>query len=158
MKKIILTEAVLVLLLAGIMTLLLWKKEPKDISLDTAEMVFIKECTLGQMEKAKDMRMKRAFSLNADDFEGYFYYAPDNTMSVDELLVLKLKDESQSADALAAIRERLSVQKRNFDGYGVDQTDLLNHAVTLSEGRYIVFAVGRDAETWVNTIKRQWKD
>jgi len=157
LKKIVLVEAGLLLLLAGVMTLLLLKTEPKDVSIEAVESAFMNKCAFDQMEQAGDMRLKRAFSLNAADYDGYLYFTPNNTMSVDEFLVIKLQEDSQADAVLSAIDYRLATQKRNFDGYGVDQTDLLNNATILQDGNYIVFAVGDGAETWVNIVRKVWE-
>lgn len=152
-----LTEAAFVLLLLLIMLLLLHKKEPKNVPLSSVDTAFTSAFQVEGMEKAKAMRLKRAFSLNADDYEEVLYYTPDNTMSVNELLVLKLRDESQLEAVKAGIDARIETQKKSFDGYGTDQTELLNHAVFCTEGRYVCFMVGRDADRWLETVKKVWE-
>ena len=69
MKKILPLEVLFVLLLAGVMALLLWKKEPDDLPLTDLEQAVLSSCTLTGMEKAGDMRLKRAFGLNAADYD-----------------------------------------------------------------------------------------
>ncbi|MBP5254613.1 MAG: DUF4358 domain-containing protein [Lachnospiraceae bacterium] len=155
MKKILPLEVLFVLLLAGVMALLLWKKEPDDLPLTDLEQAVLSSCTLTGMEKAGDMRLKRAFGLNAADYDSYIYYAPDNTMSVNELLVVKLPDEARADEVLAAAEARIETQKKNFDGYGTDQTALLQDARVLQEGPYVIFAVGQDAGRWVDVIREK---
>ena len=157
MKKAVFIEAVFVLLLALVMVLLLWKKELKDVPLSEVDAAFTAEYDLTGMEKGGAMRLKRAFSLNADDYEEVLYYTPDNTMSVNEFLVIKLKEESQADAVLAGLNSRLETQKKSFDGYGTDQTELLNHAVIYTEGRYLCFFVGREADRWLETVKKVWE-
>ena len=158
MKKIMLTMVLSVLVLAGLMVLFLYQKPPKDIALGDIEKVFLEEYSIDGMEKAGDMRMKRAFGLNAADFEEYLYYTPDNTMSVNELLIVKLRDESQADNVLSAMESRLNTQKKNFDGYGTNQTDLLNHAKVFGEGRYVCFLVSEDVDGWYDTVRKAWRD
>ena len=98
------------------------------------------------MEKAGEMRFKRAFGLNAADYQELLYYTPDNTMSVNEYLLLRVKDEAQLTEIRAGIERRLETQKKNFDGYGTDQTELLNKAKIWSAGPYIAFIVSREAD------------
>ena len=46
-----------------------------------------------------------------------------------------------------AIEARLQTQKNTFEGYGVEQYDLLtNHAVVEVRGNYILFVVSPNAE------------
>ena len=157
MKKAVFIEAVFVLLLALVMVLLLWKKELKDVPLSEVDAAFTAEYDLTGMEKGGAMRLKRAFSLNADDYEEVLYYTPDNTMSVNEFLVIRLKEESQADAVLAGLNSRLETQKKSFDGYGKDERELLNHAVIYTDGRYLCFFVGREADRWLETVKKVWE-
>ena len=157
MKKVLLFEALAVLLLAGVMALLLYRKTPADVPLSSVEEAILSKHELSGMEKAGDMRMKRAFGLNSADYEEVLYFAPDNTMSVSELLILKCRDESALAGVTEAFQSRLDVQKKNFDGYGTDQTELLLHARTGSAGPYAWFIVGREADQLLETVQSVWE-
>ncbi len=157
MKKVILFEALAVLVLAGVMLLLLYRKTPADVPLSDVNSALTEKYSLSGMEPAGDMRMKRAFSLNASDYAEYFYFAPDNTMSVNEILIVKCRDESLVSDTLSAFESRLNVQKKNFDGYGTDQTALLTQARTGSDGVYCWFLVGEEASSWLETCKSVWE-
>ena len=157
MKKVFLAEAAAVLVLAAVMVLLLYKKTPADVPLSEVQSALTENCTLPEMEQAGDMRLKRAFQLNAADYAEYLYFAPDNTMSVNELLIVKCRDESQLSFITEAFESRLTVQKKNFDGYGTDQTALLNSAKTGFDGLYAYFCVGADADQWLKTAKSVWE-
>jgi len=156
-KKVLLFEALAVLLLAGVMALLLYRKAPADVPLSSVEEAILSKHELSGMEKAGDMRMKRAFGLNSADYEEVLYFAPDNTMSVSELLILKCRDESALAGVTEAFQSRLDVQKKNFDGYGTDQTELLLHARIGSAGPYAWFIVGREADQLLETVQSVWE-
>ena len=121
-------------------------RRAQDVPLDELNTAFTEAFPPEGMEKAGDMRLKRAFGLNAADYEEYLYYTPDNTMSVSEFLVVKCRDASAVESVEAGIASRLAVQKKNFDGYGTDQTDLLNHAKVKSLGNYVIFIVSREAD------------
>lgn len=146
MKKVLFAELIAVLMLGLVMTLLLSGKKTKEVPLDEVDAAFSSQFSLEGMEKAGEMRLKRAFSLNAADFSEFLYYTPDNTMSVNELLLVRTKDESQKDVVLRGIEARLATQKKNFDGYGTDQTELLNHAKIFSAGPYIALIVSREAD------------
>ena len=67
-------------------------------------------------------------------------------MSVNEVLVVKVKDESQIEDIEKAVQTRLDTQKKSFEGYGVEQTKLLRSAVVESKGSYTILVVSKDAD------------
>lgn len=153
MKKALLLEFLFVILLAEIMMILLYKKDMKDVPLQTVNEAVTAGFSLSGSEEGGDMRLKRAFGLNAADYAEMIYYMPDNTMSVNELLILKTDSEALLKEAAAAFESRLSVQKQNFDGYGTDQTELLNHAVCWTAEPYAFFAVGYDADGISKTVR-----
>ena len=97
------------------------------------------------MEKAGTQEFKRYYELNAKDYEDVTLYVPDGVMSVNELLIVRVKDDSQIETVLNAAEERLSTQKESFEGYGTDQTKLLNGAVLETRGQYVFMAVGKNA-------------
>ena len=67
-------------------------------------------------------------------------------MEAEELLLLKLRDTSQQEAVRAAVEARLETQKTSFDGYGLEQYDLLtNHSILDIRGNYVLFVVHKDA-------------
>ena len=76
---------------------------------------------------------------------GLLYY-PQTNMEAEELLLLKLRDTSQQEAVRAAVEARLETQKTSFDGYGLEQYDLLtNHSILDIRGNYVLFIVHKDA-------------
>jgi hypothetical protein len=158
MKKVIMAQAGAVLLLVLVIVLLLWQKEPADLSLDVVEEQMNFASSSYAMEQAGAMRLKRAFGLNAAEYSEVLYYTPSNTMSVDEFLMIKVQDESQLETIRSAMENRLDAQQKAFDGYGTDQMALLDQAVIYQTGPYICFLVSEDAKQWRDTIKTILKE
>lgn len=158
MKKVISAQISAVLILVLIITVLLWQSEPADIPLDTIEEQLELNTSDYEMEKAGAMRLKRAYGINAADYEEVLYYIPSNTMSVDEFLIIRLSDESQLDSVQEAIENRLAAQKKAFDGYGTDQTALLENAVIYQTGTYICLFISEDATAWYKAVKKLLKE
>lgn len=156
MKRVLLTEALLVLLLAGVMVLLLYKKEPKDVPLEGVRAAVLESCDLTGLEEARDMRLKRAFALTPEDCAEYLYFAPANTMSVDEVLIVKTADPSQLPRIRTAIEARIDAEKTAFDGYGIEQVARLNEAKIVEDGPYIIYSCGPHADDFVSAAKRMF--
>ena len=155
-RKVFFAELIAVLALAAVMFLLLYKKEPKDVSLTAVDDMFIRSFSTEGMEPARDMRFKRSYGLNAADYEEVLYYVPDNTMSVNEFLIVKCFDSADTADVVSACEERIAAQKRSFDGYGTNQTALLNQAELYVSGRYVCLFVSEHAAEWLSAVKKVW--
>lgn len=92
-----------------------------------------------------DMVVKERFGLEANAFNGLVYYGPDSNMEAAELLLVNLKDTSQKESVEEAIQKRIEYQKSCFEGYGVDQMELINNAMTITYGHYMLFIVSKDS-------------
>ena len=99
------------------------------------------------MQLADNQMVKRFYGLDPADYEGCVLYYPNTNMMAEEVLIVKLKDISQQQTVSDAIAARLQTQKNTFEGYGVEQFDLLtNHAVVELRGNYVLFVVSDRAE------------
>ena len=99
------------------------------------------------MQLADNQMVKRFYGLDPADYEGCVLYYPNTNMMAEEVLIVKLKDLSQQQTVSDAIEARLQTQKNTFEGYGVEQFDLLtNHAVVELRGNYVLFVVSDHAE------------
>lgn len=94
------------------------------------------------MLKADNQMIKRFYGLDPSSFEACILYYPTTNMMAEELLIVKLADPSQQDAVRTAIEARIETQKTTFEGYGVEQYDLLsNHAVIEIRGNYVLFVV-----------------
>jgi len=98
------------------------------------------------MEVGTDKSLRRYFGINANDLDGYVLYVPKSNMDVDELLIAKVKDESMIDSVEESIEDRVNRQLESFNGYGVEQTALLENYELKINGKYIFYTVGENAE------------
>ena len=130
-----------------LLILLVGSAPDTDISLGEIEAVTAPQLLQGEAQKADERMLRRLYRLNPSDYEEIVLYSPASNMGVEELLLVKLNDTAQTETVEAAVEARLAAQKQSFDGYGVEQTALLNNnAVTEVRGRYVLFAVGVNAQ------------
>lgn len=98
------------------------------------------------MQKADNQMIKRLYGLSPTDFESCVLYYPTTNMGAEELLIVKLSDTSQQQAISDAVQARLETQKASFDGYGIEQYDMLtNNAILEVRGNYILFVVNPSA-------------
>lgn len=105
-----------------------------------------KSVTLDAVEESTNRMFKKFYGLNANDYEGVTLYAPVTNMDAEEILIVKLKDNSQAESVTAAINKRLETQKSTFEGYGVEQFDLLKKHILDVRGNFILYIVHPDAD------------
>ncbi len=102
----------------------------------------VEQIDMENMLKADNQMFKRFYGLDPSSFEACILYYPSTNMMAEELLILKLSDLSQQEAVRSAIEARINTQKTTFEGYGVEQYDLLtNNAVVEIRGNYVLFVV-----------------
>lgn len=105
----------------------------------------IKAIKVEGMEESSNRMFKKFYGLNASDYEGVTLYSPVTNMNAEELLIIKLKDRSQAESVTEAINSRLETQKSSFEGYGIEQFDLLENHILDVQGNFILYIVHPDA-------------
>ena len=111
------------------------------------EQAVLAQLDLNELQKADNQMCKRLYGLQPSDYEGVCLYYPSSNMDAEELLIVKLQDAAQQQSVLDAVERRLQTQKNSFDGYGIEQFDLLeNHSVIQAQGNYILFVVSSQSE------------
>ena len=91
------------------------------------------------MTKGSERELKRYYKLNAKDFEDVMLYYTNQTMGVEELLLVKAKSEADVRMVEDAVKERLDIQINNFEGYGAGQVKLLKSAVWKNKRKLRIF-------------------
>lgn len=104
------------------------------------------ELDMENMVRGDNQMIKRFYSLDPSAYEECILYYPTTNMMAEELLIIKLSDISQQDAVRAAIEARIDTQKTTFEGYGVEQFELLSsNAVVEIRGNYVLFVVNADS-------------
>ena len=105
------------------------------------------EVDTANMLEAENQMVKRLYGLDPVNFEGCMLYYPRTNMDAEELLIIKLKDKSQQEKVKAALEARVQTQKTTFEGYGVEQMDLLNnYCVVDVRGNFALLVVSKTCD------------
>ncbi len=101
---------------------------------------------MSNMAEGDNKMIKRFYGLDPSQFEACILYYPTTNMMAEELLIVKLSDMSQQETVRAAVEARIATQKTTFEGYGVEQFEMLsNNAVVEVRGNYVLFVVNADS-------------
>ena len=101
---------------------------------------------LEPMQEADNQMIKRLYAIDPSQYEGVMLYYPDTNMGAEEIFLVKLKDVSQQDEVTKALDARVTTQKKSFEGYGADQTAMLEKAKTIVKGNYILYVSADDPE------------
>ena len=125
---------------------------------------FSKDVPISQIESTMDQQpgISELMKKNNRDVNYFFgispsqcvYYKSDNIMDVRELFIVKTSDADEMELALDAAAERLERQTENFTGYGTDQLEKLQHAITIQKGDYLFYGVGDEADEWLEAFQK----
>jgi len=100
------------------------------------------EIDMTNMLSGDNKMIKRFYGLDPAQFESCILYYPTTNMMAEELLIVKLSDLGQQEQVRAAAEKRIETQKTTFEGYGVEQFEMLsNNAIIEVRGNYILFVV-----------------
>ena len=99
------------------------------------------------MMEADNQLIKRFYGLDPASFESCILYYPNTNMMAEEVLIVKLADVSQQEQVRAACEKRIATQKTTFEGYGVEQFEMLeNNAIIDVRGNFVLFVVNPNAK------------
>lgn len=104
------------------------------------------------LTRMDDRMLKRNFGLNSADYDGVMYYASTSSMSVEEVLLIRVDSRDQIQQISDAIDERIDARMDAFEGYAPDQVRLLEDAQQSVRGRYVFFAVSSRATEYRNAF------
>ena len=115
-------------------------------SFDDVSRAVLDQLDLDEMQPADAQMIRRLYGFAPSEMDGCTLYYPSTNMGARELLLVKLSDLSQQKAVTAAITARRQTQMNSFEGYGVEQYDLLEHSVLEVQGNYILFVVHEKAD------------
>ena len=119
---------------------------PSKTGFDMMKAAVTKDADLDNTKESDMLLLKRFYSLDSSEYDGAVYYSPKTNMGAEELVLIRLKDASQKDQVMEAYNARIRTQLNSFEGYGVDQTELLKNAVCDCAGNYCLLYVGARAD------------
>lgn len=97
-----------------------------------------------KMKEGDNRMLRRLYGIDPELLDGMVLYYPASNMGAEELLFVRVKDPANAAAVKSLIEQRNASQIQAFEGYGVEQTQMLKEAVIQEYGQDIIYAVGED--------------
>ncbi|WP_251390677.1 DUF4358 domain-containing protein [Mediterraneibacter agrestimuris] len=98
--------------------------------------------------KQNAQALKRHYGLNGADYEGAVLYMAEDSISVEEILMVKVKNDQQVHIIQDAVRDRVNSRKNSLENVSPEQVKLLDKARILVRGRFVFFAVSKNAQEY----------
>ena len=109
------------------------------------------------MKRQDGTALKRNFGLNAADYDGVMYYSSEFSISSEEVLLIKAKSETQTAEISSAIEERIKTRMNDFEGIAPESVQLLEDAKKSVRGKYVFLPLRRGAEKYLEILTTVYK-
>ncbi len=142
MKK----KIILLTVLTALLLLIYSNQTADDVSILDIESELCSKIDLSSLDKLKDRDLVHFFNIEPSSTEGYLYYKSNESLCVDELLIIKTSSHSELAPFRDAIENRINSQISTFEGYGPEQVSSLEDALIIQKGQYILYYVGDNSE------------
>ena len=128
---------------------------PSSAKAEDVAAAVVETIDMSNMLEAENQMVKRLYGLDPSAFESCILYYPTTNMMAEEVLIVKLSDLSQQDMVRAAAEKRLATQKTTFEGYGVEQFDMLsNHSVIEVRGNYVLFVVNANCDAALKAFRK----
>ena len=90
--------------------------------------------------------------MDANNYDSFLYYKSKEALSVDEVLIIKVRNKSDIKAVQDAIEKRINSQIEAFDNYGPEQVRELKNAIITSRGRYVFYGVAKDPDKYEEVL------
>lgn len=140
------------LLIVGFVALLLIYTSGSNRPFEEVEKAVEESLDKENMVRQDGSALKRNFGLNAADYDGVMYYSSEFSISSEEVLLIKVKSEAQTAKVSGAIEERIKTRMNDFEGYAPEAVQLLEDAKQRVRGKYIFFTAAPKAEKYLEVF------
>lgn len=100
------------------------------------------------LTKQNVQALKRYYGLNGADYEGAALYMAEDSISVEEILVVKAKSDRQVHMIRDAARERVNSRKNSLENVSPEQVKVLDEAQVLVRGRFVFFVISENAQEY----------
>ncbi|MDU7477710.1 MAG: DUF4358 domain-containing protein [Paenibacillus macerans] len=101
---------------------------------------------LESMEQRDMKKLQKLYHISGEEVADFVLYTASSNVEADELLIVRLKDESEAERVMAKIEERIAAQTAKFKNYRPEQYFLLEKHVLKTKGPFILFAVSAGVE------------
>ena len=132
-------KCALLVVLFAFLAIVYSRENAKDVSMDKIEAQLIKKTNIEKLQ---------FIGLDANNYEAVLYYKSKEALSVDEVLVIKVKNKSDVKAVKDAVEKRITSQIEAFDNYGPEQVKELKNAIVTSRGKYVFYGVAKDPDKY----------
>ena len=138
--------------LAVFMAVLIWSQHYPDVPVEQIAAGLMVQPGIAEMRTEDAAGLRRYYSIDSAETEGFVFFRSNSIMSADELLVVRAKDHEEALLYLESARKRLGELTETFENYGAEEMTKIESAICEVRGKYLIFAVSDNASDWEKAI------
>lgn len=146
-------KAVFIVILITFLVLVYSNGNAKNVPMDEIEKALISSTDIEKLEKGSNRDLMQFLGLDYESLDSYIYYRNTEALSVEELFIVKVKDDSQLSAIKDSIEARIETQTTTYEGYGPTQVAMLKEAVVITKGNYLYYCVSKSSDKYEEVLK-----
>lgn len=154
MKKYRIAEIICIVILLIFVGILSADETASDKTIKEVAGAVIADVDITGLTKRDEMQIKKELSLSAKEYDGIYFAKSDDVMDVREILIIKLKEDQSSDDAVKKIEKRISAKQTLFEGYAPEQSAMLKKYVLKQKAGFIFYCVLKNSEAAVSAFNK----
>lgn len=143
-----------VLCLLGFIVYVNSRESYRDISVDALIQEIDDKVDFDKFEKYENAEIKQIWGINPNEYDSVAYYGHHSVMECDKILIIRLKDKSQSENILNIIEKKNSSDKDLFKNYAPEQYKILSDSVIKQVDMYVFYIVDPDVKNIESQIMK----
>ena len=145
-------KCALIIVLLAFLAVVYNHENAKDVPMKQIEAQLIKKTEIDKLGKQKSRDLVQFIGLDANNYDSFLYYKSKEALSVDEVLIIKVRNKSDIKAVQDAIEKRINSQIEAFDNYGPEQVKELKNAIVTSRGKYVFYGVAKDPDKYEEVL------
>ncbi|WP_102267305.1 DUF4358 domain-containing protein [Massilicoli timonensis] len=143
------------LIIAAVLLIIPFLKDQTSIDMDDLAKALQEKHNSEYISEGDKSGLRKFYHINFDDVERFILYIPATSMRVNEVAIIQAKGEVQAESIFQAVNKRKEEQLHAFEGYGIEQCELLKQAILMRKGNYVIYVVGEDAKDLYQIIETE---
>ena len=152
MKKVYISVVMLFMIFMLALPFITAEKNVDFVTLQENMKNFVKQDII--QEQTEEI-VKKNYKIKEDLYESFMSYGPISYMNVEEITIFKQSDKQKRQQLLEKVESHIDSQIKSFEGYGIEQTEMLKKAMVIQKQEYIICVVLPDidaVETCLNDV------
>lgn len=106
----------------------------------------VQAVSVPDMKPGDAEKLEKLYRIEAAEIEDFILYVASSNVQADELAVIRFKDEKLAERSREKFAQRIETQAAKFKDYRPELFFLIEKHVWKAKGRYVLFAVSKEAE------------